>query len=149
MALTAEEQARITHRMEQRQRQKTIQEIVSEMGKLQEFVDKSEWDAFFAGLWWHGGGFFLIGEYFIGIVMFVAGYALTLYSVWLAIVSALSYIGDFERNWKLAGIVFIGSVVFDLVTSIWAAIMAKGVRERSRYAISILKEKCAVVCGSK
>ncbi len=118
------------------------------MGKLQEFVDKSEWDAFFAGLWWHGGGFFLIGEYFIGIVMFVAGYALTLYSVWLAIVSALSYVWDFERNWKMAGIVFSGSVVFDLVTSIWAAIMAKGVRERSRYAISILKEKCAAVCGS-
>lgn len=148
MALTAEEQARIMHRMEQLQRQKTIQEMVSEMGKLQEFVDKSEWDAFFAGLWWHGGGFFLIGEYFIGIVMFVAGYALTLYSMWLAIVSALSYFWNFERNWKLAGIVFIGSVVFDLVTSIWAAIMAKGVRERSRYAISILKVKCAAVCGS-
>ena len=148
MALTAEEQTRITYRMEQLQRQKTIQEIVSEMGKLQEFVDKSEWDAFFAGLWWHGGGFFLIGEYFIGVVMFVAGYALTLYSVWLAIVSALSYVWDFERNWKMAGVVFLGSVVFDLATSIWAAIMAKGVRERSRYAISILKQKCAVVCGS-
>lgn len=49
MALTAGEQARITHRMEQLQRQKSIHELISEMGKLQEFVDKSEWDAFCNG----------------------------------------------------------------------------------------------------
>ena len=84
MAFTEEERIRIIQKMEKLQRQKTMQQVVKEMARLQEFVDKSTWDAFFASLWWHGGGFFLIGEYFIGITTFVTGYAITLYGVWRA-----------------------------------------------------------------
>lgn len=79
MALTAAEQDRIAHAIERLKRQKTMQQVVDEMARLHEFVDKSEWDVFLAGLWWHGGGFFLIGEYFIGCIMFVVGYTLTIY----------------------------------------------------------------------
>ena len=143
MVLAAAEQDRIAHAMERLKRQKTMQQVVDEMARLHEFVDKSEWDVFWAGLWWHGGGFFLIGEYFIGCVMFVVGYALTIYSLWLAGESVLSYFWNFERNWKLAGAVFIGSVLFELITAVWAAIMAKGVRERARYAVALLKRRCA------
>ena len=142
MALTTEQQDRITKQMEDLQRQKTMQQVIDEMSKLQEFVDKSEWDAFFASLWWHGGGFFLIGEYFMGVVAFIVGYAITLYGVWIAIRSALSYFWDFERNWMLAGWLIGGSVVFDLIIAIWSAAAAVGVRERSRYALQILRERC-------
>ena len=142
MALTEEERNRVIEKMERLQRQKTMQQVVKEMARLQEFVDKSTWDAFFASLWWHGGGFFLIGEYFIGITAFVTGYAITLYGIWLALQSALSYFFDFERNWKLAGCVILGGVVFDLIIAVWSAIAAKGVRERSRLALEILRERC-------
>ncbi len=142
MALTEEERNRVIEKMERLQRQKTMQQVVKEMARLQEFVDKSTWDAFFASLWWHGGGFFLIGEYFIGITAFVTGYAITLYGIWLALQSVLSYFFDFERNWKLAGCVILGGVVFDLIIAVWSAIAAKGVRERSRLALEILRERC-------
>ena len=142
MALTEEERSRVIEKMEKLQRQKTMQQVVKEMARLQEFVDKSTWDAFFASLWWHGGGFFLIGEFFIGITAFVTGYAITLYGVWLAIQSVLSYFFDFERNWKLAGCVILGGFVFDLIMAVWSAIAANGVRERSRFALEVLRERC-------
>ena len=84
----------------------------------------------------------MIGEYFIGITAFVTGYAITLYGIWLALQSVLSYFFDFERNWKLAGCVILGGVVFDLIIAVWSAIAAKGVRERSRLALEILRERC-------
>lgn len=142
MAFTEEERIRIIQKMEKLQRQKTMQQVVKEMARLQEFVDKSTWDAFFASLWWHGGGFFLIGEYFIGITTFVTGYVITLYGVWLALQSMLSYFFDFERNWKLAGCIILGGFIFDLVMAVWSAIAANGVRERSRFALEILRERC-------
>ncbi len=142
MALAEEERSRVIQRMERLQRQKTLQQLVDEMARLQEFVDKSPWDAFFASIWWHGGGFFLIGEYFIGIAVFVIGYAITLYGVWLAIQSALSYFLDVERSWKLAGAFIFGGFVFDLITAVWSAVAAHGVKERSRFAIEILRERC-------
>lgn len=142
MALTEEERSRVIEKMEKLQRQKTMQQVVKEMARLQEFVDKSTWDAFFASLWWHGGGFFLIGEFFIGITAFVTGYAITLYGVWLVIQSVLSYFFDFERNWKLAGCVILGGFVFDLIMAVWSAIAANGVRERSRFALEVLRERC-------
>lgn len=142
MALTEEQQDRIARQMETLQRQKTMHQVIDEMSRLQEFVDKSEWDAFFASLWWHGGGFFLIGEYFMGIVAFVVGYAMTLSGVWIAIRSALSYFWNFERDWSMAGCLIAGSIVFDLIIAIWSAAAAVGVRERSRYALQILRERC-------
>jgi len=142
VALTAEQQAIVTKKMEHLQRQKTMQQVIDEMAKLQEFVDKSEWDAFFASILWHGGGFFLIGEYFMGVVAFIMGYAITLYGVWVAVQSALSYFWNFERNWMLVGGVMAGSVLFDVIIAIWSAVVAVGVRERSRYALQILRERC-------
>ena len=145
MALTEEERNRVIERIEKLQRQKTVQQVVKEMTRLQEFVDKSTWDAFFASLWWHGGGFFLIGEYFIGIAAFVTGYAITLYGVWLAVQSVLSYFFDFERNWKLAGFIILGGFIFDLIMAVWSAIAANGVRERSRFALEMLRERCKAI----
>ncbi len=142
MAFTEEERNRVVEKMEKLQRQKTMQQVVKEMARLQEFVDKSSWDAFFASLWWHGGGFFLIGEYFIGITVFVTGYAITLYGAWLALQSVLSYFFDFERCWKLAGCVIVGGFIFDLAMAVWSAIAAKGVRERAQFALEILRERC-------
>ena len=147
MALTAEQQDRIVQQMERLQRQKTMQKVIDEMSKLQEFVDKSEWDAFFASLWWHGGGFFLIGEYFMGCVAFVIGYAITLCGVWVILKNILSYFWSFEQNWTLAcGLIF-GSVVFDIIIAIWSAVAAVGVRERSRFALQILRERCSAMAS--
>ena len=142
MALAEEERLRVIEKIEKLQRQKTMQQVVDEMARLQEFVDKSACDAFFASLWWHGGGFFLIGEYFIGITAFIMGYAITLYGVWIALQSALSYFFDFERNWKLAGCIILGGFIFDLFMAVWSAIAANGVRERSRFALEVLRERC-------
>jgi preprotein translocase subunit Sss1 len=142
MALTEKERNSVIRSMERLQRQKTMQQVIKEMSRLQKFVDKSAWDAFFASLWWHGGGFFLIGEYFIGITAFLVGYGITVYGVWLITQSILSYFFDFQRCWMQAGIVMIGAFAFDLVIAIWSAIATIGVRQRSRFAIEILKEQC-------
>ena len=68
-----------------------------------------------------------------------------LYGVAKAITEHIQLGNKYDQVKKVYSI----SIVFDLVTSVWAAIMAKGVRERSRYAISILKRECAIVCASK
>ena len=149
MALTEEERNRIVNDMEKLQRQKTLKRVVDEMSRLQGFVDKSEWDSFFASLWWHGGGFFLIGEYFTGVLVFITGYAITLYGGWLAIRSVLSYFFDFERDWKMAGIVILCGFVFDLIMATWSAVAAKGVRERARFALGILRERCKEIASAE
>ena len=146
MALTAEEQDRVKMRMEKLQRQKTMQQVIDEMSKLQEFVDKNGWDAFVGCLYVHGGGFFYINEYFIGVLTLVGGYAMTLYGVWLLISSALSYIWEFERCWSSGLLWLVASFLYDVVIGIWAGIMARSVRERARFALDILKERCSECC---
>lgn len=146
MALTTEEQERVKTRIEKLQRRKTMQQVIKEMSKLQEYVDKNGWDAFVGCLYIHGGGFFYIGEYFIGIITFIGGYAIMLYGVWLLIASALSYFLQFERNWNIALLWIGGSILYDVVLGIWAAVMARNVRERARFAINILRERCAECC---
>lgn len=141
MALTAEAEKRIMAKMEKLQRQKTRQQITDEMCKLQEFVDKSEMDAFVGCLYFHGGGFFYVGEYFIGMATLLLGYAVTLYGVWLGISSALSYIWDFERCWMAALWWIVGGVAYDVVLGVIAAVMAHNTRERSRFALDILRER--------
>lgn len=141
MALTAEAEKRIMAKMEKLQRQKTRQQITDEMCKLQEFVDKSEMDAFVGCLYFHGGGFFYVGEYFIGMVTLLLGYAVTLYGVWLGISSALSYVWDFERCWMAALWWIVGGVAYDVVLGVIAAVMAHNIRERSRFALDILRER--------
>lgn len=149
MALTAEEQDRVRSKMEQLQRQKTMQQVIDEMSKLQEYVDKNGWDAFLGCIYIHGGGFFYIGEYFIGVLTCIGGYAMTLYGVWLLISSALSYIWHFERSWDAAFMWIIGSCLYDVVLGICAGIMARRVRERSRFALDILHERCSECCDKK
>ena len=146
MAFAAEEQDRIRARMEKLQRQKTMQQVIDEMSKLQENVDKNGWDAFVGCMYIHGGGFFYVGEYFIGVLTFIGGYAMTLYGVWLLIASVLSYIWQFERCWATALIWIAGSVLYDIVLGVWAGMMARAVRERSRFALEILKERCSECC---
>lgn len=141
MALTAEAEKRIMAKMEKLQRQKTRQQITDEMCKLQEFVDKSEMDAFVGCLYFHGGGFFYVGEYFIGMATLLLGYAVTLYGVWLGISSALSYVWDFERCWMAALWWIVGGVAYDVVLGVIAAVMAHNTRERSRFALDILRER--------
>ncbi len=141
MALTAEAEKRIMAKMEKLQRQKTRQQITDEMCKLQEFVDKSEMDAFVGCLYFHGGGFFYVGEYFIGMATLLLGYAVTLYGVWLGISSALSYVWDFERCWMAALWWIVGGVAYDVVLGVIAAVMAHNIRERSRFALDILRER--------
>ena len=75
-------------------------------------------------------------------MIFVTGYAITLYGAWLVLQSVLSYFFDFERNWKLAGFVILGGFIFDLIMAVWSAIAAVRIRERSRFAIEILRERC-------
>ena len=149
MALTTEEQERVKARIEKLQRQKTMQQVIDEMSKLQEYVDKSGWDAFVGCLCVHGGGFFYIGEYFIGIMAFIGGYTMMLYGVWLLIASVLSYFWQLERNWNVAMLWIGGSVIYDVVLGIWAAFMARNVRERARFAIDILRERCAECCSKE
>ncbi|MEG1480389.1 MAG: hypothetical protein RSD41_05235 [Kiritimatiellia bacterium] len=142
MAISAEEQARIKCRIDEEfQHQESMQKVIKEMSKLQEFVDKSGWDSFLASLLWYGGGFFLIGKYFTGVVASIVGCAIALYSFWLVVQSLLSYFFDFERNWKLAGVMFIGNIVYYIAVAIWSAIATRGVRERSQYGLQILREK--------
>lgn len=141
MALTAEAEKRIMAKMEKLQRQKTRQQITDEMCKLQEFVDKSEMDAFVGCLYFHGGGFFYVGEYFIGMATLLLGYAVTLYGGWLGISSALSYVWDFERCWRAALWWIVGGVAYDVVLGVIAAVMAHNIRERSRFALDILRER--------
>lgn len=149
MALTAEEQERVTVRIEKLQRQKTMQQVIDEMSKLQEYVDKSGWDAFVGCLYIHGGGFFYIGEYFIGVLTFIGGYAMTLYGTWLLISSALSYIWKFHRCWYPALLWIAGSILYDVILGVWAGCMARNVRERARFALEILRERCSECCGKE
>lgn len=146
MALTAEEQERVKARIERLQRQKTMQQVIDEMSKLQEYVDKSGWDAFVGCLYIHGGGFFYIGEYFIGVLTFIGGYTMTLYGTWLLISSALSYIWGFHRCWYSALLWIAGSVLYDVILGVWAGCMARNVRERARFALEILRERCSECC---
>ena len=146
MALTAEEQERVKARIEKLQRQKTMQQVIDEMSKFQEYVDKSGWDAFVGCLYIHGGGFFYIGEYFIGVLTFIGGYAMTLYGTWLLISSALSYIWEFHRCWNSALLWIAGSILYDVILGVWAGCMARNVRERARFALEILRERCSECC---
>ena len=146
MALKAEEQERVRARIERLQRQKTMQQVIDEMSKLQEYVDKSGWDAFVGCLYIHGGGFFYIGEYFIGVLTFIGGYMMMLYGTWLLISSALSYIWEFNRCWYSALLWIAGSVLYDVILGVWAGCMARNVRERARFALEILRERCSECC---
>lgn len=146
MAITAEEQKRVMTKIEKLQRQKTMQQVIAEMAKLQEYVDKNGWDAFLGCLYFHGGGFFYIGEYVIGVVTCICGYAMTLYGVWLLISSALSYLWQFERCWEAALCWIVGSALYDVILGIWAGCMARNVRERAKFAIGILRDRCASCC---
>ena len=88
---------RIIAKLDTVHRQIAMEPVIKKMTKLQEYVDKDGWDAFVASLYVHGGGFFYLGKYFIGVVAFLGGYAVTLYGCWLVISSVLSYIWQFER----------------------------------------------------
>ncbi len=125
------------------QRQNATQKMIEEMSKQSEYVDKNCWDAFVGCMCVHGGGFFYIGEYFLGIITFIVGYAMMLYGVWLLVASALSYFWQFERCWGVA-FIWIGiSAVYDVILGIWAARMTRTVRERAKFVIDLIREKCA------
>lgn len=148
MALTDAEKNVLKARLENLQRQSTMQKVIDEMARLQEFVDKSGFEAFCSGTLVHGGGFFYLGKTLMGVVDFFVGYAISGYGVWLLIRSGLSYFLDFERSWVAAGVWLGIGVIFGLVESIRAACLAPKVRERAMFELSVLREACSDCCAS-
>ncbi len=149
MALTTAEQEYVRSWIDKELRQKSFQQVMKEMVKLQEYVDKSGWDAFVGCLYFHGGGFFYIGKYFIGVLTCIAGYAVTMYCTWLIISSALSYFWDFGRRWREVLVWLVCNELYDVVLGIWAGIWAVKVRERSIVALELLRERYAEDCRGK
>lgn len=149
MALTQEEKEYLMEKMSRFQRKKTLHQIMDEMNRLETYVDKSGWEAFIAGFWVPGGGFFYLGWSFVGVLALLAGYAATGYGVWLWISSSLSYFLDFKRAWLEGFDWILASLAYDVATGIVAAALARGVRERSRFSLWILRKRCAEVCKQR
>ena len=143
VTITENEKDLIRAKLDAIHRQMTMESVIKKMTKLQEYVDKDGWDAFVGCLYVHGGGFFYLGKYFIGVLTFVGGYAVTLYGVWLVISSALSYIWQFERCWRAALCWLIVGGSYDVVLGVVAGIMARKIREQARFELELLREKYA------
>lgn len=141
--ITIKENDRIGAKLDAMHRQMTMESVIKKMNKLQEHVDKNGWDAFVGCLYVHGGGFFYLGKYFVGLLTFIGGYAITLYGGWLLISSALSYIWQFERCWWAALWWIVAGELYDVVLGVVAGIMAKRIRERARFELELLHESYA------
>lgn len=139
MELTEAEKEVLNRRVDRIFHQKTMQEIAQRISYLHEFVDKTGCEAFLAGLWWVGGGFFYLEEYFFGICSCLAGTAVNFYGYWLVIRSLLSYVSDFECNWCGAIFTIALGLVFQLAMSTLAAIRANKKREYALAEIELLK----------
>ena len=137
---------RIAEKLDAMHRQEMMKTVIKKMTKLQENVDKNGWDAFVGSQYVHGGGFFYLGKYFIGLLTFIGGYAITLYGCWLLISSTLSYVWRFERCWRAALCWIVAGMLYDVVLGVVAGIMAKKIRERARFELELLRENYAADC---
>ena len=69
----------------------------------------------------------------------ILGYSISIYGGWIVLRSLLSYVADFERDWRLALFVFVGTLVYTNVTAILSAIMAVRMRERASFELELLR----------
>lgn len=139
MALTTAEQSYIRGKIDRLKAQKNMRKLVDALCRLERDVDRNGWDAYLAGLYVTGGGFFLCGQYGFGLLTAILGYSISIYGGWIVLRNLLSYVADFERDWRLALFVFVGTLVYTNVTAIFSAVMAVRMRERASFELELLR----------
>lgn len=139
MALTTAEQSYIREKIDRLRAQKNMRKLIDALCRLERDVDRNGWDAYLAGLYVTGGGFFLCGRYGLGLLTAILGYSISIYGGWIVLRNLLSYVADFERDWGLALFVFVGTLVYTNVTAIFSAAMAVRMRERASFELELLR----------